>query len=152
MSKSKVAGAVGAIALAAMLIKPWEGLILVAQPDPVGIATGCYGYIKNVYVGQIFTVKQCDSLLISEIQIADNAIDRMVKVPLSDKTRAAFISLVYNIGAGNFQRSTLLKKLNAGDIIGACHEITKWTYARGKFFFGLKRRREAEMKMCLEGV
>jgi len=67
-----------------------------------------------------------------------------VKEPLSDDQTAALADFIYNLGAGNFRSSTLLRKLNAGDYAGAAAEFDKWDYAGGKELAGLLRRREAE--------
>lgn len=53
----------------------------------------------------------------------------LIKVDIDDNTRAAIYSFAYNVGTGAFARSTMLKKLNAGDIAGACNELKRWTYA-----------------------
>ncbi|MCH5496505.1 glycoside hydrolase family protein, partial [Salmonella enterica subsp. diarizonae serovar 16:z10:e,n,x,z15] len=49
---------------------------------------------------------------------------------------------------GAFAKSTLLKKLNAGDQAGACNELKRWTYAGGKQWKGLVTRREIEREVC----
>ncbi|WP_256937108.1 glycoside hydrolase family protein, partial [Enterobacter chuandaensis] len=61
---------------------------------------------------------------------------------------AALYSFTYNVGAGAFSRSTLLKKLNTGDVPGACIELQRWTYAGGKQWKGLITRREIEREVC----
>ncbi|TFU20914.1 lysozyme, partial [Proteus mirabilis] len=57
-------------------------------------------------------------------------------------------SFAFNVGTTTFARSTLLKKLNAGDRAGACEEIKRWVYAGGKVWRGLVSRREAESVLC----
>ncbi|WP_405045477.1 glycoside hydrolase family protein [Pseudomonas aeruginosa] len=49
-------------------------------------------------------------------------------------------------------RSTLLRKLNAGDVRGACAELSRWVYAGGKKLGGLVRRRAAERELCEIGL
>ncbi|MEK8668416.1 glycoside hydrolase family protein, partial [Escherichia coli] len=66
-------------------------------------------------------------------------------------TRGALYSFVYNVGAGNFRTSTLLRKINQGDIKGACDQLRRWTYAGGKQWKGLMTRREIEREICLWG-
>ncbi|KPO22290.1 glycoside hydrolase family protein, partial [Escherichia coli] len=63
----------------------------------------------------------------------------------------ALYSFVYNVGAGNFRTSTLLRKINQGDIKGACDQLRRWTYAGGKQWKGLMTRREIEREICLWG-
>ena len=79
-------------------------------------------------------------------------VDRRAKVELPEPTRAALASFVYNVGAGNFARSTLLRKLNQGDLRGACHELSRWVYAGGKRLNGLVSRRATEKEICLAGL
>ncbi|NRA50130.1 MAG: lysozyme [Phaeodactylibacter sp.] len=69
---------------------------------------------------------------------------KLVKVPLSQNEFDALMSFVYNVGTGAFMRSTLLRKLNAGDKIGAADEFLRWTKNPG-----IKNRREATRKMFL---
>ncbi|EFC7736166.1 lysozyme, partial [Escherichia coli] len=54
-------------------------------------------------------------------------------------------------GAGNFRTSTLLRKINQGDIKGACDQLRRWIYAGGKQWKGLMTRREIEREVCLWG-
>jgi lysozyme len=63
----------------------------------------------------------------------------------------ALVSLVFNIGGTNFAHSTLLKKLNAHDYLGASAEFVKWNKAAGKPMLGLTRRRAAERDHFLRG-
>ncbi|WP_406704873.1 glycoside hydrolase family protein, partial [Sodalis sp.] len=66
--------------------------------------------------------------------------------------KAALASFVYNVGGGAFSRSTLLKKLNTGDIPGACDEIRRWVYVDGRVWKGLVSRRNVERELCLKGT
>jgi lysozyme len=68
--------------------------------------------------------------------------------PLTDGQKAAFLSFAFNVGNGNFCGSTLVRKANAGDMRGACAELSRWVYAGGKELPGLVRRRAAERAMC----
>lgn len=72
-----------------------------------------------------------------------------VKVELNQNQIDALCSFIYNVGAGNFIKSTLLKKINNKDFIGAGDEFLKWNKASGKVFAGLTRRRESEKKLFL---
>ncbi|HHT3239036.1 TPA: lysozyme, partial [Raoultella ornithinolytica] len=90
----------------------------------------------------------CDALLHSDLRKVATAIDPLIKVKIPDTTRAALYSFTYNVGAGAFSKSTLLKKLNSGDVPGACKELQRWTYAGGKQWKGLISRREIEREVC----
>jgi lysozyme len=72
-------------------------------------------------------------------------------VPLNEYQRAALYSFTYNVGTEAFSKSTLLKKLNAGDQSGACDELRRWKLAGGKKWKGLIKRREIERSLCLAG-
>lgn len=74
-----------------------------------------------------------------------------VKVPLNEGEFKAFVSLAYNIGAGAFCRSTLVRKLNAGDYNGACSEILRWNRSGGRVLAGLQKRRFKEYQTCMQG-
>jgi lysozyme len=68
------------------------------------------------------------------------------------ETRAAFISFGFNVGSSAFCRSTLSRKALAGDLRGACAELSKWTKSAGRVMAGLVRRRVAERKLCESGL
>lgn len=72
-----------------------------------------------------------------------------IDVPLTKNQLDALVSLCYNIGVGAIAKSTLVRKLNAGDINGAANEFLKWNKANGRILSGLTRRRIAERKLFL---
>ncbi|WP_252515035.1 lysozyme, partial [Escherichia coli] len=78
-------------------------------------------------------------------------INPYINVDIPETTRGALYSFVYNVGAGNFRTSTLLRKINQGDIKSACDQLRRWTYAGGKQWKGLMTRREIEREVCLWG-
>lgn len=137
---------------ATLLVMPYEGMKNQAYYDPPKVATICYGHTGGVKITDKATDDECAEYLIADITVAEEAVDSAVKVRLPDKTKAAFIDFVYNAGAGNFKKSTMLKKINAGNLAGACRELSKWVYAAGVKLNGLARRRGAEEKLCLEGL
>jgi lysozyme len=71
-------------------------------------------------------------------------VKRLVKVPLTQNEYDALVSFTYNAGGGNLAKSTLLRKLNAGDYEGAAAEFDKWVSSKGQRLNGLIRRRNAE--------
>jgi lysozyme len=77
-------------------------------------------------------------------------IDMSVQVQLTSNQFDAITSFIYNVGGGNFQKSTLLRKLNAGDYVGAADEFRKWNTSNGKVLNGLVRRREKERALFLK--
>lgn len=131
------------------LVGPFEGKRNEAYLDIVGIPTVCYGETKGVKLGDYYTDKQCDKMLVEELESYNKQMKRNVKVELTPNEEVAYTSLAYNIGVGAFNSSTLLKKLNANDREGACNQILRWNKAGGKTVKGLTNRREAEYKICM---
>lgn len=152
--KKSIAGVVsgGALAIAAVLITPFEGTKHVPYLDVVGVPTVCTGHTgPDIIMGKTYTDAECQALLNKDLRNVANQIDPLIKRPIHDTTRAALYSFTYNVGAGAFRQSTLLKKINAGDTVGACNELRRWTYAGGKQWKGLMNRREIERDVCLWG-
>jgi lysozyme len=73
-------------------------------------------------------------------------VNNLVNVPLTQGQFDALVDFVYNLGVGNFESSTLLRDLNAGDMDAAANEFDKWDHVSGQVVAGLLRRREAETK------
>ncbi|MHB0820115.1 lysozyme [Stutzerimonas stutzeri] len=151
-SKIAIGALTGAVGMASALVTWFEGRSLVAYLDPVGIPTICEGVTQGVRMGDVATPAECDALLEKELAVALAAVERRVRVPLPDTRRAALASFVYNVGEGQFSRSTLLRKLNAGDVRGACAELSRWVYAGGRQLAGLVKRRAAERELCEAGL
>lgn len=147
--RNQVIGSSVAIAMAGGLVAGFEGLRLWAYRDPVGIPTICYGSTSGVTIGQVKTPEECDRLLKNELRGYAAAVRGNVRVYMPPTREAALISFTYNVGILAFQKSMLLKKLNAGDPVGACNELPKWIYAKGKKLPGLVKRRAAERELCL---
>lgn len=155
----KVGGATAAaITLAVVFIKPWEGLWTTAQVDTIGTGrpvTYCYGQTDEfgkVKAGEKFTPQQCSDLLARSLPKYADQIAPCIKVPVSDKEYAAYISFSYNVGSAGFCRSSAAALLNRGDHRGACDSLMNWTKAQGRVVKGLVNRRTAERKLCLEGI
>lgn len=130
----------------------FEGKENKAYVDPVGIMTICYGETKGVKKGDYKTDQECLESLASELVEHEKGMLEVVKIPLSTKEQAAYLSFTYNLGVKAFTNSTLLRKLNSGDRVGACNELLRWNKANGKILNGLTKRRQEENKLCLEGV
>ncbi|WHQ44496.1 lysozyme [Alcaligenes faecalis] len=139
----------GVVSAAIALVAAWEGRSLITYVDPVGIPTICDGYTQGVKLGDTASPARCDALTEQEVRRALAVVDRSVSYPLPDEVRVALSSFVYNVGAGAYANSTLLRKLRAQDIAGACRELDRWVYAGGRKLRGLERRRQAERQLCL---
>lgn len=124
--------------------KEFEGCRLTAYPDSVGIPTIGYGHTLGVKLGDVITQAQADKFLLDDLKTAINAVHAAVHVPLTENEESALVDLVYNIGAGNFQHSTLLRLLNAGQHEAAADQFAAWNKAGGQVLAGLVRRRAAE--------
>jgi lysozyme len=141
--------------MAVEIAKQFEGCSLDAYPDPVHgwkVPTIGYGATgPSIAQGTIWTQQQCDDDLSRRMVGMGEIVDRQVTVDLNDEPKAALCDFTYNEGEGNLSRSSLLEKLNAGDIQGAADEFGKWDLAGGEELEGLDRRRSAEKALFLLG-
>lgn len=133
------------------LIKEFEGLRLVAYlPTKDDVWTIGYGHTKGVKKGDVITKAQAEAFLEEDLAWVNNAIRRNVKVPLNQNQWDALGSWVYNLGETNLKKSTLLKRLNAGDYNGAADEFLKWVKQGNNTLPGLVRRRKLERALFLK--
>ncbi len=133
---------------AVSLVAGFEGLRTVAYRDPVGIPTACFGETESVRMGQRFTVAECEDKLASRIVEFDDAVSACLGFTPQRGPRTAFVSFAYNVGSGAFCGSTLARKARAGDLWGACAELSRWVYAKGIKLPGLVKRRAEERRIC----
>ena len=156
MNKFKLGGLslAAAAALSYPFIAKHEGVIFKTYFDPVNIPTACVGHTKTAKMGQTFTEEQCHFLFRMDYEESFRALERNYKgdAVLSPEEVISYTSFIFNAGAGNFASSTMLQKLNSGDRIGACHELKRWVYSKGKKLNGLVKRRAEEQQLCLKGA
>lgn len=131
------------------IIKRYEGLRLKTYKCPAGVLTIGYGHTKTAKQGQVITEDYAVELLRLDIADAERAVNKYVKAPINQNQFDALSSFVFNLGSGNFRSSTLLKKLNARDYLGAANEFKRWNKAGGKVLNGLVRRRESEANLFI---
>lgn len=135
------------------LIKMYEGFSAFAYLCPAGVMTIGFGTTringKPVSQNQKITIDEANVLLEQDLKKFEDSINSLVKVDLMQNQFDALVSFVYNLGAENFKKSTLLKKINAGEFSEAAEEFLKWNKAKGKVLPGLTRRREAEKTLFL---
>ena len=132
------------------LIKKYEGLQLKAYKDPVGIWTIGYGHTgRDVKPGKVITKAEAERLLKKDLRKFERQVNRRVTRKLNRNQFDALVSFTFNVGAGNFASSTLLKKLNKGDFKGAANEFLKWDKAGDplRVLPGLARRRMEEREL-----
>lgn len=107
---------------------------------------------RQLYPGGI-TREQAETLLRADLIPRAASVSSLVKPAVNGRQFGALIALVFNIGAGNLAASTLLRKLNAGDVAGAADQFLAWDKARVNGVLqplaGLTRRRKAERAMFL---
>ena len=125
--------------------------------DSVGLPTVCVGVMdRSLVVGKYYSDEECVALTVKQLQAFIRVIDSSVTVPINDDMRTALVSLIYNIGADAFRRSTLLRKLNAGDYVGAANQFTVWVYggpsAKKVVIQGLLNRRLREQSLFRRGI
>lgn len=129
-------------------LKELEGVRHKAYLDTGGVWTNGAGHTgPDVYEGQIVDDNQINQWLKDDVAEAEDAVNRLVTVPLTQNQYDALVSFVYNLGEGQFKKSTLLRRLNAKDYEGARNEFKRWVYDNGKLIAGLVKRRYAEAEM-----
>jgi lysozyme len=128
-------------------IKDAEGLRLEAYQCSAKVWTIGYGSTEGVVKGMRITEKEAETLLKRDLRYFEAEVNKLVKVPLTQSQYDAIVSLVFNIGVGAFKKSTLLRKLNAKEYIGASGQFTRWNKAGGKENRGLVLRRRREMAL-----
>ena len=152
MDGKKIRMGIGALGLSGALLVSSavnEGYRGEAYKDAVGVPTVGYGETKGVTMKSKTTPDRALVQLLSSANKHADDIRQCINVPLYQHEFDAYVSLAYNIGAKNFCRSTLVKKLNAKDYPGACSEIRRWNKAGGKVLTGLSKRREQEYRLCM---
>lgn len=141
----------GIVAICVACIAPAEGLRQIAYRDPVGIPTICFGETAGVKIGDHKTTDECKDMLADRVERDFiPGVERCITRPMPDRRKAAFVSFAYNIGVEGFCRSSIARKYNAGDVVGACDALLLYVKAKGITLPGLVKRREEERKLCLE--
>lgn len=135
------------------LIKDSEGFREEAYQDTGGVWTVGYGTTringravqKGDKVDELFATV----LLLEDIASAKDSVKRLVKVPLTQSQFDSLVDFVYNLGETQFSKSTLLRKLNNKDYVGASEEFPRWVYDNNKVQPGLVTRRKKERELFL---
>lgn len=132
------------------LIKKFEGFRSKAYVCPAGYKTIGYGHVitnddKNHE--EIVSQEQADTLLLNDLELAENSVLRNIKVSLTQWQFDALVSFTFNLGAAALQRSTLKQKINRLEHDLVPKELMRWVYVGGKVMPGLLRRRIAEANL-----
>jgi lysozyme len=145
------------------MIRSFEGMANVKSDglvypyhDAIGLPTIGIGHLlsrkpwDDLSQWQPITQQDAIELKYRDLDKFSNGVSLLLKVPVTDNQFGALVSLAFNIGLGNLQGSTLLRKLNRGDSVNEiAEEFIKWNKAGGKILNGLTRRRKAEAKLFL---
>lgn len=135
------------------LVKKFEGLVLRAYRDPVGIWTIGYGHTgPEVGPGDVISKAEAEALLKKDLMKFEKSVRNLVKVPLNSNQFSALVSFTFNVGSGAFAQSTMLSLLNQRDYQGAANQFSRWVYGGGQVLPGLVRRRNEERALFLTKV
>lgn len=114
---------------------------------PAGVWTCGWGSTgPDVIPGRAWTQEYADRRL--DMDAARFVRVALVLCPrLSGDALCAIADFAYNLGLGRLKTSTLRRRLNAGDFVGARRELAKWTHGGGRVLPGLVLRRAAEASL-----
>lgn len=140
------------------LLKQFEGLVLHSYDDfdasstPImdgddvlGTLTIGYGHTgKDVKPGLRITPEEAELLLKRDLLPRELVINNSINVPMRQSQFDAMVDLCYNIGSGNFLKSSVRRHMNRGDDHMAADSFKLWNKSKGKIMRGLVRRRKAE--------
>lgn len=133
------------------LIKKHEGCKLKAYKCSAGVWTIGVGHTLGVREGDVITQKQADKLLRDDVAATELGLKGLVKPRITQNMFDALVSLVFNIGIGNFAKSTVLREINNADFAAAAEAFLMWNRGGSKVLPGLVRRRKEEHDLFLEG-
>lgn len=126
------------------LIKKFEGCELKSYKCAAGVWTIGYGHTTLVEKNQEITQEEADIILLADLEVYEDAVNKASTVPLEQHQFDALVSWTFNLGGANLNASTMLKVLNKGEYEEVPAQIKRWNKAGGKVLQGLIRRREAE--------
>ena len=137
------------------LIKRFEGFSATIYTCPAGYDTVGYGHLVRLAERRQFeqgvTEQQAEDLLRQDVKTAEQAVLRLIHVPLTDGQFDALTSFTFNLGSGALQSSTLRRVINREQHDQAPAQLLRWVYAGGRKLKGLLRRREAEACLYICG-
>lgn len=148
------------MAIAVPIVARWEGLETKAYFDTIAqppVWTICYGETEGVRPHEVRTEAQCRDGLRKGLSRYRAGLHRYytpetIAKRLPPSRDAGFLSTAWNVGVHGLGKSTAVRRLNAGDIRGACEAIGWWNKAGGRVIRGLVNRRTEEQALCLKGL
>jgi lysozyme len=130
------------------LTKCFEGLRLTPYQDTGGVWTIGYGHTgPDVHAGRTIDEAEATALLMVDLQKAVDCVNGAVTTPLKQGQFDALVDFTYNAGCRGLLHSTLLRRVNAGELDAAAVQYGLWVDAGGEVVSGLVRRRAAEAAM-----
>lgn len=133
-----------------------EGCRLKAYQCSANKWTVGLGHTHGVSKHTQISLERAADLLIADVKHAEQTVKKLIKHAATQGELDMMTSFVINLGAHNFKHSTLLKKFNAGDKLGACNEYLRWVYVNKKdcrikanHCAGIARRRQIERDICV---
>jgi lysozyme len=131
------------------LIRRFEGFRGEAYRCPAGVWTIGYGHTSQagpprVTPGMRMSEAEAEAVLARDVQEFARAVTAALRRDVSPQQFSALVSFAYNVGAGAFTRSSVLKAVNEGDMEAVPARLRLWVKADGRTLQGLVRRREAE--------
>jgi lysozyme len=122
-------------------------------PTPNDVPTIGFGTTGGVQMGDRITVERALIRLLADADKFQSELKACIgDVPMHQHEWDAYVSWAYNVGTGAACRSTLVRKLKAGDYPGACRELLRWDKQAGKALPGLTKRRQQEYAQCMGEV
>lgn len=145
----------------ASLVKSFEGCLkrvaggFTPYYCPAHVLTIGWGHTRDngrqFKEGDIWTQGEVDAEFRADMKRFERAVQRRVKVALTQSQFDALVSFTYNCGEGALARSSLLRAVNAKDFDGAAQQFAPWCRGGGKVLRGLVRRRAAEAELFRNG-
>jgi lysozyme len=139
------------------LIKRFEGFRAEAYRDAVGVLTIGYGHTAmagapDVREGQTITREEGGRILDRDVDAFARGVAKCLARELAPPQFSALVSFAYNVGLGNFRKSSVLKAVNSGALDAVPRRLQLWVKAGGRVLPGLVKRRAAEAAMFAGGA
>lgn len=135
------------------IVEHFEGYSPTVYICPAGKPTIGYGHVVPKHDLPDFqkpiTKERARQILMMDMTYAQQAVDRLVKAPLTQNQYDALVSFVFNVGRNEFAKSTLLSHLNKRQYREAADQFPRWVNGGGKRLEGLVRRRRAERDLFM---
>ncbi len=133
------------------LLELSEGFRSHPYKDAKGLWTIGYGHrlLQPDSFPEGITEAFAEHILACDIDDAEEMVQALVKVPVTQGQFDALVDFVFNLGATRLADSTLLHDLNSGRYDAAAQQLLLWDHAGSEVVEGLKKRREAEFALWM---